>query len=98
MLALINLSFSKSLKCFKNQKLKKLGGRVLAPRCPPWRRNQTPAAAPHGGRDLTPWDTAAGACHHGIRRQEPAVVGYGARFTFVENFDWTIYFSKIMTN
>jgi hypothetical protein len=54
---------------------------------PPWRKNQTPAAVPHGGRDLTPW----------LRRQEPAAVGHDARCTFVENFDSTIYFSKITT-
>jgi hypothetical protein len=38
---------------------------------------------------LTPWPTAAGT---------PSAVGHDARCTFVENFDSTIYFSKIMTN
>jgi hypothetical protein len=52
------------------------GGRDLAP-CRP--------ALPHGGRALTPWGMAAGACHcEGVS-------------TFLENFDSTIYFSKIMT-
>jgi hypothetical protein len=57
-----------------------LGGKVLAlcyPRC---RGKQTPAAAPHGGMDLTRW---IGACR------------YGVRCTFVENFDSIDYFSKI---
>jgi hypothetical protein len=48
----------------------------------------TPVAAPHGGRDFTPW----------MRRQEPDAVGYGVRYTFVEKFDSTYYFLKIMTN
>jgi hypothetical protein len=43
---------------------------------------------PHGGRDLTPWGTTTEACP----------VGYGARCTFLENFDSTIYFSKTMKN
>jgi hypothetical protein len=33
-----------------------------------------------------------------MRRQEPDAVGYDVRFTFLENFDSTYYFSKIMTN
>jgi hypothetical protein len=61
------------------------GGRVLAPRrpAPPCRQKCYLATVPHGVRDLT------------VRRQEPAAVGYGARCIFLENFDSTIYFSKI---
>jgi hypothetical protein len=33
-----------------------------------------------------------------MRRQELDAVGYGVRSTFLENFDSTYYFSKIMTN
>jgi hypothetical protein len=66
----------------------------------------------HGVTDLHPCRLAAGSWRratragagnrllppHQMRRQEPDAVGYGARCTFVENFDSKIYFSKIITN
>jgi hypothetical protein len=64
-----------------------LGGRVLAPRCPAWRKNPTPAAAHHGGRDLTPWDTAAGACRRGVRRQMYICRKFWFDHLFFENHD-----------
>jgi hypothetical protein len=53
-----------------------------------------PAAVWHGGRNLPPYRSAAGSWR---RPPCPAAMGYGARCTFLENFDSTIYFSKIMT-
>jgi hypothetical protein len=62
----------------------------------------------HGGRDLPLGGNPGalppepGSCRRAPRRQELNAVGYGGRYdarcTFLENFDSTIYFSKIMTN
>jgi hypothetical protein len=49
----------------------------------------SPAAVARGGRDSR--------CR-AMRRQESDTVGYGITCTFVENFDSTYYFSKIVTN
>jgi hypothetical protein len=49
----------------------------------------SPAAVARGGRYSK---------RRAMRRQEPDAVGYGVRYTFLENFDSTYYFSKIMTN
>jgi hypothetical protein len=61
-----------------------------------------PAAVPLGGRVLAPrWPALAqelGSCRCVPRRQGLNALGYGARYTFLENFGSTIYFSKIMTN
>jgi hypothetical protein len=48
----------------------------------------SPAGVAHGGRDSK---------RRAIWRQEPDAVDYGVIYTFVENFDSTYYFSKIMT-
>jgi hypothetical protein len=47
------------------------------------------AAVARSGRDSK---------RRGLQRQEPDAVSYDVRCTFVENFDSTYYFSKIMTN
>jgi hypothetical protein len=46
---------------------------------------------------LPPWPVALGFSD-AVGRGTPAVVGYSVRCTFVENFDSTYYFSKIMPN
>jgi hypothetical protein len=64
-----------------------LGGRVLAPRrpaLPPESGSCHCASRWHGLNDV---GYAAGDYRH----------GYDARCTFLENFDPTIYFSKIVT-
>jgi hypothetical protein len=46
---------------------------------------------------MPPRPTATRTYRRGLRRQEPAAVGYDTKCTFLENFDSTIYFSKTMT-
>jgi hypothetical protein len=65
-----------------------LGGRVLAPR--------RPVLAPEPG-SCRRARRRQGLNAVGVRWKEPAAVGYGARCTFLKNFDSAIYFSKIMT-
>jgi hypothetical protein len=54
---------------------------------PPWRRNQAPAAMPRGGRDLTLWGAAAGACRRGVRHQMYLSQKFWFDHLFFENHD-----------
>jgi hypothetical protein len=75
MLTLISLWFLKRLKIYKNEKLEN--------------NKKDPNVVLASCRPTLPPEP--GSCCRALRRQGLNVVGYGARCTFLENFDLTIY-------